>query len=102
MTIGPNKCQAPFIFTWRLHNVVIKILVSRLAPLLSRASHCLARGWDSAGAGWRGEGIKGGTPGPHRREALQGSGCHRTPSWEAATKAAQAEISSGGPSLAGE
>lgn len=63
MAIGPNKCQALFIFTWRLHNVVIKILVSRLAPLLSRASHCLARGWDSAGAGWWGEGIKGGHQG---------------------------------------
>lgn len=59
LTIRSSMCQAPFILAWRLHNVVIKILVSRLAPLLGRASHCLAGGWDSAGTGWRGEGIKG-------------------------------------------
>lgn len=43
-----------------------------------------------------------GTPGLHKREALQGSGCHRMPSWAAAAEAAQAEISGGGPSLARE
>jgi hypothetical protein len=114
--------QAPFTLTWHLPNVVIKILFSRLAPLLSRARHCLAGAcragvcvcgggrtwegcWDSAGTGWRGEGIKDrdwGTSGPPKQETLQGSGCHRVPCWAAAAKAACVEISGSGPSLARE
>lgn len=104
--------QAPFTLTWHLSNVVLKILLSRLAPLLSRASHCLAgacrtgcvcvgggRGKDAGtqrvpGGGARGSktetGGHQGRPSKKRRRVAAATACpaglppRRRPAWRLA------------------